>query len=455
MPLRIANASAFWGDSPSAPARLVSQVPDLDYLTLDYLAEVSLSILAKQRDRDPARGYPAHFLDVLRSLVPHWQAGHRFKLVTNAGGLSPLVCARAAQPVLREAGLSHLRVAAVSGDDVLPLLRSAIRDPKSEIFQHLENGQTLATVADRLTTANAYLGAAPIAEALALGAHVVITGRTADPSLAVGPATHHFGWRPDDHDRLAGATVAGHLIECGTQVTGGISTHWLDLPPGEIGYPVAELDPDGSCVVTKSPITAGRVSQATVKEQLLYELGDPARYLSPDATVNFLTLRLADDGPDRVRVAGATGGPPPDAYKVSATYRAGFRATGTLVIPGPRAAEKARRAAEMILARLASMSLAPERQLTELLGAGVIAYPTMDYGQLTTDAPEVVLRVAVADPRREACEAFAREFMSLVSAGPQGTTGYAEGRPVVKEQVGYWPTLVPRNEVRPVVEVLP
>ncbi|HSI32988.1 MAG TPA: acyclic terpene utilization AtuA family protein [Tepidisphaeraceae bacterium] len=454
MPLKIANASAFWGDSPSAPARLVSQVPDLDYLTLDYLAEVSLSILAKQRDRDPARGYPADFFDVLRSLVPHWQAGRRFKLVTNAGGLSPLACAHASQKVLRDVNLPHLRVAAISGDDVLPLLQSAIRDPQSAMFRHFETGKPLSTIADRLTTANAYLGAAPIAEALALGAHVVITGRTADPSLAVGPALHHFGWREDAHDRLAGATVAGHLIECGAQVTGGISTEWLDLPPGEIGFPLVELDPDGSCVVTKPPGTGGRVSQATVKEQLLYELGDPARYLSPDATVNFLTIRLTDDGPDRVRVSGATGGPPPDAYKVSATYRAGFRAAGTLVVPGPRAEAKARRAAETVLARLESLHLAPDRHLVELLGTGVVSLLTMDHGQLTMDPPEVVLRLAVADGRRETCEAFAREFMSLVSAGPQGTTGYAEGRPVVREQFGYWPTLVPRSEVRPVVEVL-
>lgn len=446
-PLRLANASGFWGDQPDAAARLVAAVPDLDVLTLDYLAEVSMSILAIQRERDPAAGYARDFLEVVDSLAPHWQSGRQFAVVANAGGLAPVACAAAVRERLRAAGLAHLRVAAVAGDDVLPLLRATAGSAETTAFAHLETGAPLAGVRDRLVTANAYTGAAPIAAALRAGARLVVTGRTADPSLTVGPCLAHFGWADDDWDRLAGATVAGHLVECGAQCCGGFSTDWLDLPhPEAIGFPVVEIAADGSCVVTKPPDTGGAVTLATVKEQLLYEIGDPGRYLSPDATVSFLTLRVAIDGPDRVRVSGATGGPPPATLKVSATYRDGWRAHGQVTIFGRHAVRKARRAGEAVFARLAAAGFDYADRLVECLGTGAsvrgVATRTQDL-----DLLETVLRLSVRDPRRDAVERFAREIAPLVTCGPQGVTGYAHGRPTVLPVFGYWPTLVPRTLV--------
>lgn len=447
MTIRIGNAQGFWGDATDAPARLLAQQPDLDVLTLDYLAEVSMSILARLREKESDAGYAQDFVEVVRSLAPLWRDGSKLRLVTNAGGLNPRACAGACAAALRAAGVSNLRIGVVSGDDVLPLLT---RSP--ERFNHLETDQSLEPVADRLVTANAYLGAEPVVRALQQGATIVITGRVADPSLAVAPCVHRFGWSMDDYDRLAGATVAGHLIECGTQVTGGISTGWMGLAdPVGIGFPVVEITDDGSCVVTKPAGTGGAVTEMTVKEQLLYEIGDPGRYVSPDATVSFLGLKVQDLGSDRVRVSGARGGRTTDSYKVSATYRAGWRASGSLTIIGRDAVAKARRAGQVVLQRLERAGLKPQHARVECLGAGD-ACPVLPRRD---DLFETVLRIGVMDERRQVVERFSRELVPLVTSGPQGTTGYFDGRPTVREVFGYWPCLVKRQQVRIVVDVEP
>lgn len=451
--IKVANASAFWGDQPDAAARLLAQQPDIDYLTLDYLAEVSLSIMAIVRAKDPSAGYARDFLDVLRSLAPFWLAGGKTKIVTNAGGLDPLACGRAALDVLAAAHLRSLKIAVVHGDDVLPALRTSLapnRAPaaSASTFANLETAAPLDAVADRLVTANAYLGADAIADALRAGADIVIAGRIADPSLTVGPCRAHFGWSSDDYDRIAGATVAGHLIECGTQVCGGFSTDWLELPDSDdIGFPIAEIDADGSCVVTKPAGTGGAVTARTVKEQLLYEIGDPANYLSPDATVSFLALRVEEIGAHRVRVSGATGRPPPPTYKVSVTYRDGWKAHGQLVVLGHHAAAKARRIGEIILRKLSDRGFSFRETLIECLGTGasvpgVVSSPTQDA------ALETVLRVSVAADAREPVERFAKEIAPLVTCGPQGVTGYASGRPKVLPVFGYWPCLIERPAVK-------
>lgn len=451
--IRIGNASAFWGDSNDAPARLVEQASDLDYLTLDYLAEVSMSILAKQRERDPAAGYARDFVSVVASLARFWKSGRQLRVVTNAGGLNPAGCAEACAQVLRNAGCRNLRIGIVSGDDVLPEIRAALTsNPHTRDFAHMESGEPIETIRESLVTANAYIGAAPMVEAIQKGADLVISGRVADPSLTVAPCVAHFGWKADDFARPAGATVAGHLIECGTQVTGGISTDWLELDIRNIGYPIVEVSADGSCVVTKPLGTGGRVSEQSVKEQLVYELGDPARYLSPDATVSFLTLTVEDEGRDRVRVSGATGAPPPDQYKVSATYRAGYRAAGMLTIVGRDAVAKARRCGQMVLERLRAAGSEPQRYHVECLGSGDAIGQVAQMN--SADLLETVLRISVFDPRREIVERFTREIAPLVTSGPQGTTGYAEGRPPVREVFGYWPTLIPRSKVKPQVQLI-
>lgn len=452
-PVRIGNAQAFWGDRSDAAAEMLARVPDLDYLTMDYLAEVSMSILAAQRDRNPDLGYPEDFLDVVRSLAPYWGGGGRCRLIANAGGLNPLACAKRCAAILEEAGCRPLTIAVVTGDSVLPLLKD--RGGDSKTFRNLDTGEQVESVRDRLVTANAYLGAESIVAALDQGADIVITGRVADPSLAVAPCLHHFGWKGDDWDRLAGATVAGHLIECGTHVTGGISTDWLSLPdPANIGFPIVEVSEDGSCVVTKPPGTGGRVTELTVKEQLLYEIGDPGRYLSPDVTVSFLGLSVEDLGQDRVRVRGARGTDRPGTLKVSATYRDGYRAAGMLTIVGEEAVAKARRAGEVVLDRVRRAGHELRSALVECLGAGDVVHTTGSDASspMAGSLRETVLRISVESATREGVERFTRELIPLVTAGPPGTTGYAEGRPRVHPVIRYWPCLVSRDRTSPAVE---
>lgn len=466
--IRIGNASGFWGDQPNAAARLVAQQPDLDYLTLDYLAEVSLSIMASMRAKDPGAGYARDFVEVVRSLVPFWHSGGRTKVVTNAGGLDPGACAQACAAVLREAGLGKLRIAVVDGDDVLAILKEARSGcvaglvetgpgsaTPATMFSNLESGAPLSSVIDRVVTANAYLGADGIADALRAGADLVITGRVADPSLTVGPCMAHFGWKPGDHDALAGATVAGHLIECGTQVCGGFSTDWLAvMDPGSIGFPIVEMSNDGSCVVTKPAGTGGTVSVQTVKEQLLYEIGDPGSYLSPDVTVSFLTLRVEQIGSDRVRVSHASGRAPTSQYKVSATYRDGYKAHGMITVFGHDAVKKARVAGEGILRRLRDAGNDYRDHLIECLGTGASVRGIVSR-MSDTHLVETVLRVSVASDHKQPVERFTKEIASLVTCGPQGVTGYATGRPKILPIFGYWPTLIPKSIVRSKITVLP
>jgi len=434
----------------------VSQQPDLDYLTLDYLAEVSMSILASQRERDPTAGYARDFVEVVRSLIPFWQKGSKVRVISNAGGLNPHGCAKACAEVLHEAGIRSMKIGVVTGDDVLPLLQSgeAKGGARSKLFANLETGEPLTKVLGSLVTASAYLGAQPIAEALKAGADIVITGRVADPSLTVGPCMAEFGWDWNDHDRIAGATIAGHLIECGAQVTGGISTDWLQIPdPANIGFPIVEVSSDGTCVVTKPKGTGGLVNERTVKEQLLYEIGDPDNYLSPDVTVSFLSLQVREEKKNRVRVDGARGRPPTLSYKVSASYRDGFWAQGMLTIFGCNAVAKARRSGDVILKRVREAGYELQRSLVECVGAGACMPGLLDRS-IEAELLETVLRVSVVDPRREAVERFTKEMSPLITGGPQGVTGYAAGRPRVREVFGYWPCLIDKNEVNAQMNIL-
>ncbi len=450
--VRIGNAHGFWGDRLDAAAEMLEREPDLDFLTLDFLAEVSMSILAMQRMRDPEAGWPRDVIDVVRSLVPYWKNGGHCRLITNAGGLNPVACARACQQALAEAGCTDRTIVAVTGDDVLDLIRTDAAD--APWLYSLDRGVPITPVRDRLVTANAYIGAEPLAQALARGADIVIAGRVADPSLTVAACAHAYGWAWNDWDRLAGATVAGHLIECGTQVTGGIFTDWLLIPNvTDIGFPIVEVAADGSFVVTKPRGTGGLVLEETVKEQLVYEIGDPSNYLSPDVSVSFLSLIVEAIGPNRVRVSGAQGRPAPDSYKVSATYRDGFRAYGQLTIFGHDAVEKADRAGRAVLERLKHRGVTFRESRVECLGTDACR-PWSGRPPFSPQLTETVLRLSVADDSREAVTRFTRELMPLITAGPPGTTGYAEGRPSVHPLFRYWPCLIARNRVIPRLEVV-
>ncbi len=445
--IRIGNAQAFWGDRSSAASELLTQVPELDYLTMDYLAEVSMSILAQQRSKRPELGYPLDFVEVVKSLADYWAAGGKCRLIANAGGLNPLGCAQACCQALEQSGCRSLKIGIVSGDDVLTILQADAG--KNAAFQNLDDGRLLSAVQNRLITANAYLGCEGIVTALEQGADIVITGRVADPSMVLGACVHAFGWNLDDWDRLAQGTVAGHLLECGTQVSGGICTDWLDMPdPAHIGFPFVEIDSSGRCVVTKAQGTGGAVTEATVKEQLVYEIGNPGNYISPDVQVSFLGIQVKQLGAaaeNRVEVIGAKGSAKPSTLKVSATYNDGFRAAGTLTIIGLQASRKAQRSAAVVAQRLSEAGWSYREWVTESVGSGsCIPLPAgvIDAG----DDFETVLRIAVESEDRAAVEAFAQEMIPLVTAGSQGTTGYAEGRPRVHSVYRYWPCLIPASQ---------
>jgi hypothetical protein len=448
--IRIGNGCGFWGDNLDAPARL-AKTGQLDYLTLEYLAELTMSILAVQKAKDPTAGFATDFIDVLGALAPVLRAQRGPVIVTNAGGMNPRACAARAKEVLVGAGVEK-RVAVVEGDDLLPRLDALFA--AGHELNHLDTGAPLAAIRDKVVSANAYLGAGPIAGALKQGAEVVITGRVADASLTLGPAVHEFGWGfgPTDLDRLAAGTVAGHLIECGAQATGGL---WISADEstrlGAVGYPIAEMVEDGTFTITKPPGTGGAVNVETISEQLLYEVADPARYYTPDVTADFTTVKLAQLKPDVVAVTGGTANGVTDTYKVSIAYRDGFMSAGTLVIAGPNAARKARLSGAVLLEKLKQVGFTYQDARVEALGAGDCVPGVVGVG---ADPPEVVLRVAVRDPRRSAVERFTKEFAPLVTSGFPGTTGYTTGRPPVREVFAYWPALVAKSVVTPRVEIV-
>lgn len=447
--VRIGNGCGFWGDNLDAPVFLAGD-GQLDYLTLEYLAELTMSILARTKQMHPDQGYATDFIDVLDRLCPTLRWQPHLKILTNAGGMNPTACAEAAREVLDRAGLNERRIAVVSGDDLLPRLDELI--DKGQTFVNLDTGAPLIDIRPRVVSANAYLGSMPLVAALRPpGVSVVISGRVADAALTLAPAVHEFNWAWDDWNRLSAGSAAGHLIECGAQATGGLWCNWSALDDlANVGYPIAEIEADGSFSITKPAGSGGAVNRETVAEQLLYEVGDPAAYLTPDVTADFTSLELSEVGPDRVRITGARGKPATDTYKVSIAYRDGYSASSTLVIAGPDAVNKARRCGVILLERLRRIGIDLHRTLVECLGAGDSLPGVLP---VAGQPPEVVLRVAVHDPRKVMVERFTREFAPLVTSGPPGVTGYTTGRPPVREVFAYWPALVAKEFVIPEVRI--
>jgi hypothetical protein len=435
--IRIANGQGFWGDWLEAPVRLVEQGP-IDYLALDYLAEITMSILQKQRQSDPKLGYARDFPPLMGHLAPRLLE-RGVKVIANAGGVNPVACAR---EVLRLA--PGLEVAVVTGDDVYARLDEFLG--KGYAMRDMDTGEPLQEIRSSILSANAYIGAFPLAEALATGADVVIAGRSTDTALTLAPMIHEFGWKPDEYDKLAAGTIAGHIIECGAQTTGGnCQVDWRTIPNmADIGYPIVEAEPDGTFSVTKHEKTGGRIDTHVIKEQLLYELGDPRHYITPDCVADFTSIRLEGAGKDRVRVSSIRGGPKPPTLKLSIAYSAGWKAIGTLVYSWPQALEKAQAADSIVRERLRTLGLSFDEVYTEYFGVnaclGAAAPPN-------PDPPEVQVRIGVRGPDRKAVDRFTRELIPLVLNGPPGATGFGEGRPAVREIVAYWSALVPREEI--------
>jgi hypothetical protein len=448
--VRVAAGQGFWGDWLEAPVRQVEGGP-IDYLMMDYLAEVTMSIMQKQKSRDPNAGYARDFVPLIERILPTL-VSKRIRVTSNAGGVNPRGCAEAVLAVARKLGFAgKVNVGLVSGDDILPRLDELIA--RGHELHDMDTGRPLSDIRDKVLSANAYLGMAPIVTALEQGADIVVTGRVTDTGLTLGPLFHEFGWRTNDWDKVAAGTVAGHIIECGAQSSGGnLLRDWRKVQGlANPGFPIVEASPDGTFVVTKHPHTGGVVNVPSVTEQLVYEMGDPHSYITPDGVADFTTIQLKQAGKDRVQVSGIKGGPKTPMLKVSIAYFYGYKAVGTLVYSWPEAYDKAKAADRILRQRLKDLGLSYEQILTEFVGAdathGRLAGPA------SPDAPEVQLRIGVRAREKPPVDRFTREIAPLVLTGPPSVTGFAGGRPQVEEVVAYWPALIDRREIEPGVKV--
>ncbi len=448
--IRVAAGQGFWGDWLEAPVRQVRGGP-IDYLVLDYLAEVTMSILQKQRSRDPNAGYARDFVTQMERILPE-VAEKGIRVISNAGGVNPRACAAAVRAAADKLGLGDkIRIGLISGDDLMERLDTLVAGGES--FANMETGLPLSDVRQHVRAANAYLGMAPVVEALRLGANVVITGRVTDTGLTLGPLVHEFGWAPDDWDRIAAGTIAGHILECGAQSSGGnLLKDWRHVKRlDDVGFPIVDAAADGSFTVTKHAGTGGVVNVASVTEQLVYEMGDPHAYITPDGVADFTSIQLRQSGKDRVHVSGIRGYPRTPMLKVSVAWFYGYKAVGTLVYSWPDAVDKAKAADAILRKRLKALGLNFEQILTELVG--VNATHGRLGGSPDPDIAEVMLRVGVRAREREPVERFTREIAPLVLTGPPSVTGFAGGRPQVEEIVAYWPALLKRELIEPHIRV--
>ncbi|MEE9225048.1 MAG: acyclic terpene utilization AtuA family protein [Bacteroidota bacterium] len=440
--VRVASGQGFWGDLLTAPYDQVTK-GRIDYIMMDYLAEVTMSIMQKQRRKDSRLGYAKDLIPLLEQILPLC-VERNIKVVTNGGGVNPTACRDAIFQAARKLSIRNLTIGVVVGDDILNRL-DELRE-KGIDLKNMETGESLDCVRDRVMNANVYFGAWPIVEALSQGAQVVITGRTTDTALTYAPMVYEFGWSKTDWDKLAAGTVSGHILECGAQASGGnFSLDWRGVPDlAHIGFPIAEVYEKGEIVITKHENTGGIVSSATVKEQLLYEIGDPRNYVTPDCIADFTTIHLEEEGKNRVRVTGVKGRPATEFYKVSMSYADGFTAVGTLTYAWPDALDKAKKADEVLRTRLADLRLEFDEIRTEFLGYnsshGPLSGPP---GNLN----EVVLRIGVRAHDYDAVERFGKEITPLILAGPPAVTGFGGGRPKPSEVIAYWPALIPKSEV--------
>jgi hypothetical protein len=449
--VRVAGGQGFWGDLLTAPVDQVRKGP-IDYLMLDYLAEVTMSILQKQRSRDPNAGYARDFVSLMKEILPDC-VEKDIKVLSNAGGVNVSGCAEAIRETARDQGLAgKVKIGVVTGDDILGRLEEFAETGVD--IKNMETGEPLSAIRDKVQSANVYLGAIGLVEALSKGAQIIVGGRLTDTGLTLAPLMHEFGWTFDDWNRLSAGTIAGHIIECGAQSSGGNCQYeWDKIPDmANVGFPIVEASPDGEFVITKHEGTGGRVNVQSVKEQLLYEMGDPKAYITPDVVADFSSIRLAPDGENRVKVFGITGNPNTEFYKVSIAYSAGWKAVGTLVYAWPDAYEKAKAADKILRERLERLGLKFELILTEFVG--INATHGHLAGEPPKDIPETQLRFGVRGQSKADVERFTKELAPLILTGPPAVTGFAGGRPKVEEIMAYFPALIPKDLIETKVEII-
>ncbi|MCG2588090.1 acyclic terpene utilization AtuA family protein [Rhodohalobacter sulfatireducens] len=448
--IKIASGQGFWGDLPNAPIHQVKR-GEIDYLVMDYLAEVTMSIMQKQRMRNEKYGYARDFVDVIEATLQ--EIKHEgVKVISNAGGVNPNACKDAILEVAEKVGLSGLKIAVVDGDDILPNLDNLIE--AGHQLKNMETGKLIKTIKEDLLSANVYFGCRPIVEALKEGADIVVTGRVTDTGLTLAPMVYEFDWDLKNNDLMAAGTVAGHIIECGAQVSGGNFTDWETVDDlVNIGFPIIEARPDGSFFVTKHAGTGGLISEMTVKEQLLYEIGDPKEYITPDCIADFTSIQIKQDGKDRVKVWGIKGRPETPTYKISASYTDGYKLSSTLVYSWPDALKKAQKAGEILLKRAENLDLKFRATNVDFIGVNACSEDVSEFNKDQSDLNEVQLRISVHGDSKEDLDRFGKEIAPLILTGPSGVTGFAGGRPKASEVVAYWPALLSKEAVEPQVKL--
>ncbi|MGK7396155.1 MAG: acyclic terpene utilization AtuA family protein [Candidatus Cyclobacteriaceae bacterium M3_2C_046] len=433
--IRIGNSSGYWGDDPDAMLRQLKH-HSLDYLTADYLAEVSMSILSKQQKKHPEMGYVYDFIEHVENSLEQLKQ-QPVRIITNAGGNNPIGCATRLAKILEKHKI-HKKIIAVTGDNIIEQVTRF--QQQGETFQHMEDHRSFSEVASRLTSANVYIGSQSIVKALKAGADIIITGRAADSALVIGPLQYEFKWKADDWDRLAGGMIAGHVIECGAQATGGNFTDWQSVNSWtEMAYPVIEVAPDGSFTLSLPENQGGLVSQFTVKEQLVYEIADPGKYTGPDVVADIRTIKLEEVSLGKVRVSGAQGKPAPNTWKVSMAYQDGFKASGAIILSAPHALAKARTFKKIFWQRI---GLELEKTNTSMIGYDA----TQPYNMETEEPPEILLQFTAFDHDRSKLERFARHLSGLILSGPPGVA-VTGGRPRIQEVVRYWPALIDKTKL--------
>ncbi len=445
--VRIANGQGFWGDSIDAPVDLVNK-GDIDYLTLDYLAEVTLSIMQRQKLKRPDAGYARDFVDLIDRILPDI-IEKDIKVISNAGGVNPEACREKLLEIAKAKNID-IKIGIIKGDDIYNELNSLNSSGIS--FDNLETGESFDSIKDKVYSANVYIDSFCIADALRDGAQIVLAGRVSDPGLALGPAIFEYDWKPNQLDLLAAGTLAGHITECGAQCTGGNYSRWQDVEDlVTIGYPIIEMQENGEFVITKHDDTGGLVNRYTIAEQILYEMGNPKHYISPDVCVDFTTFNINDEGQNRVRITEAKGLEPTDTYKVSISYFAGYKASGQLTVSGPNAYEKAQLISKAIWKRLEIAGCNFDKTNTEYLG---LSSCHGDINPIPTQLNEVVLRLSVKDDDKSKVDRFGKEIAPVITNGPPGVTGFAGGRPKAQEIVAYWPSLIPKSVIKTKVDVI-
>lgn len=449
--IRIASGQGFWGDLIEAPFWQVTE-GDVDYLVMDYLAEVTMSILQKQKNKNPKLGYAKDFPELMNKILPIIKQKN-IKVITNGGGVNPISCAEAVLEISRKLGIHDLKIGVVLGDDILPQIDSLIFF--GNFLNNMETGESIEKIKDKILSANVYFGAAPIVQALKEGADLIITGRTTDTGLTLAPMIYEFDWDYKNYDMMSVGTIAGHILECGAQSTGGnFLGDWKSISNfDKIGFPIAEAFPNGEIIITKHESLGGRVSFETVAEQLLYEIGNPKEYITPDCVADFTSIKLKDLGSDRVLMYDVKGFPATEFYKVSCSYFDGYAASGSLTYSWPDALTKAKKADEILRNRLKNLGLEFSEIHTDFIGLNSCHGPLAKIPD-EKDINEILVRFSVRSHDFNYVERFGREIAPLILTGPPSVTGFAGGRPKPTEVVAYWPALIKKDLVKPLIKIL-